>query len=272
MPRTSLKYQRLRSSVGVSSSTLPRWAMSCTRSCVETMAPPPVGTADCANLAGRAAAALIWIKRGRECRRSVEDERAVGELVRVLVARREVGGQEVADRLNAGDDARFEPARGELALHRAADRLPRRRPDPAVDAPVGDDLDAPVGEQQVDEHAGVLLGIPDAQPAEELDRAVARRDAADEIGERQRGLDREAELAVVAALVGGDRLLDRLHRPRRERVAHRPVVGEQVAEDPAHAHLVAPAPGRAATAEPAPATRPAAPARPTAAAAPAPAG
>jgi hypothetical protein len=70
--------------------------------------------------------------------------------------------RQVADRLDAGDDARLEPPGRELAVHRPADRLPRRLADPGMNAAVGDDLDALVGEQQVNEHAGVLFGVPDA--------------------------------------------------------------------------------------------------------------
>ena len=85
-----------------------------------------------------------------------------------------------------------------------------------VDAAVGDDLDVAVGEQQVDEHAVVVLGVPDAQRAEHLERALARRDAAPHARERQRGLDGEAR--------PGPRAASRLRRSRA-RCARAPRAG-----------------------------------------------
>ena len=70
-----------------------------------------------------------------------------------------------------------EAALAKRRLHSRADRLPRRIADDPVNAAVGDDLDVAVGEQQVDEDAAVLLGVPDAQQAEHLERTLARDDA-----------------------------------------------------------------------------------------------
>jgi hypothetical protein len=44
-----------------------------------------------------------------------------------------------------------------------------------MDAAIGDDLDIAISEEQVHEHARVFLGIPHAQEAEYLERALARR-------------------------------------------------------------------------------------------------
>ena len=49
------------------------------------------------------------------------------------------------------------------------------------DAAVGDDLDVAVGHQHVDQHAVVVLGVPDAELAEHLERALARRQAAPQL-------------------------------------------------------------------------------------------
>src|SRR3972149_561112 len=104
-----------------------------------------------------------------------DHHRPVSKLVRIDTAWRKVRCQQVADCAYPCDCALLEAALGELALHRPANRLPRGRSDAGVDAAVGDDLDAPVGEEQGDQDAGVLLGIPHAQPAEELDRGLLWR-------------------------------------------------------------------------------------------------
>src|SRR5256885_9563477 len=54
----------------------------------------------------------------------------------------------------------------ELRFHRAADLLPLR-PGLCVDAAVGDDLHVALREQEVDQHAVVVLGIPDPKLGED---------------------------------------------------------------------------------------------------------
>ncbi len=79
-------------------------------------------------------------------------------------------------RLRAGHP-RSAPSRNAAPM-RCAMRGPFRVVDPRVDAAVRDDLDRVIGQQQVDQHAVVVLGVPDAQLAEQRDRALARRGAA----------------------------------------------------------------------------------------------
>ena len=55
------------------------------------------------------------------------------------------------------------------------DPCPLAPADVPVQAAVGDDLDRVLGEQQVDQHAVVVLGVPDAELAEQRDGALARR-------------------------------------------------------------------------------------------------
>ena len=91
-----------------------------------------------------------------------------------------------------------------------------------VQAAVGDDLDRPLGEQQVDQDAVVALGVPDAELAEQRDRAVARRRIAAQVAERQPGLDDDADLAAVALLARADARLDARQRVLAEHArAHR---------------------------------------------------
>ena len=63
-----------------------------------------------------------------------------------------------------------------------------------VDSAVGDQLDAPVGEQQVDQDPGVVLRVPHSQAPEPGDRAPARPDAVHEVCERKSGLHGKAQL------------------------------------------------------------------------------
>src|SRR2546427_361815 len=61
----------------------------------------------------------------------------------------------------------------ELRFHRAADLLPLR-PGLCVDAAVGDDLHVALREQEVDQHAVVVLGIPDPKLGEDFQGAPTR--------------------------------------------------------------------------------------------------
>src|SRR5581483_3519231 len=137
---------------------------------------------------------------------------------------------------HAEDDALLEASPRELALHLAADRLPRRRADLRVDAAIGDDLDAALCEQQVDQHAAVVLGVPYAQPREPLDRALARREPAQQRGNRERRLDRELDLPRVALLALADRALDGAERRLGEGRADRVVRAEEVPGEAREVH------------------------------------
>jgi hypothetical protein len=78
-----------------------------------------------------------------------------------------------------------------------------------MDAAIGHDLHAPVGEQKIDQHAGVVLGIPDAQPRKVLERALARRATRYQRGEWQAAFEHDAQFAPVALLLLADGALDR---------------------------------------------------------------
>src|SRR6516225_6942809 len=73
------------------------------------------------------------------------------------------------------DRTGLEPAGPKIRLHGAADMLPAARADTGVDAAIGDDLDLAIGEQQIDQDAIVVFGIPDAQMREDIERTLARR-------------------------------------------------------------------------------------------------
>ena len=109
-------------------------------------------------------------------------------------------------------DSLFGPLRkmavAKRRFHRPAHRFPFRRSDLAVDAAVGDDFYIAVGEQQVDEHAGVVLGVPDPHQAEDFERAFARRQRLEHASKRQRRLDDKADLAAMVLLAGRDGRLD----------------------------------------------------------------
>jgi hypothetical protein len=51
-------------------------------------------------------------------------------------------------------------------------------------------------------------GVPHAQAAEALQRALARTDAAQQLAQRQRSLDGEAQLPGVAPFLLADRFFD----------------------------------------------------------------
>src|SRR5690348_18377273 len=121
---------------------------------------------------------------------------------------REVRGEKRADLADAGDDAVDEATVAKRRFHSCTDRLPRTGRHLTVDAAIGDDLDVAIGKQEVNEDAGVLLGVPDAKQTEHLERALARREVPQHAKRRQRAFDGEAYLAAVATLACGNRVLD----------------------------------------------------------------
>src|SRR5690349_11428125 len=145
-----------------------------------------------------------------------DEDRSVGQLVRVVAGRGEVLGEKVGGRANARDRSVAKATLAKVRFHRAADRLPLRLRDARRDAAIGDDLDAAVGKQHVDENPRVLLGIPDAVLREELARAVARCEPAPQLAGRELGLDDEADLPPMALLLLGDFAPDRIERLRRK--------------------------------------------------------
>src|SRR6185437_5002623 len=122
----------------------------------------------------------------------------------------------------------------ERRFHSRTDRAPLARVDQTVDAAIGDDLDVAVGEQDVDQRAGVLLGIPHAQQAEHFERALARGELAQYAQRRQRALCRKAHLAAMRALARRDCMLDVRERRRGERAPDRQVIGDDVPQQTVH--------------------------------------
>ena len=55
-----------------------------------------------------------------------------------------------------------------------ADLLPALSTNMGIDAAIGDDLDILIGEQQIDQNAVVLCGVPDPQMRENIERAPSR--------------------------------------------------------------------------------------------------
>ena len=128
------------------------------------------------------------------------------------------------------------PALKSVSIARA-DLLPARGADLGVDAAVGDDLDVAVGEQEIDQHAVVVRGVPDAQMRENIERALARRLIAKQRRAVERAFDDEADLAGMRGLAGLDRLLDRSQHVRRKIAPHPPVVLEKMPADAPDAHV-----------------------------------
>ena len=83
-------------------------------------------------------------------------------------------GEDIVDRVHAFDGTALEFAGGEALLHLRADGFPFGLADFRRDAAVGEDLDGVVGEQDVDQHAAVVLRVPDAQVREHFVRTFAR--------------------------------------------------------------------------------------------------
>src|SRR6476620_3567124 len=86
-----------------------------------------------------------------------------------------------------------------------------------AESAVGHHLDAALGQQQVDQHAVVVLGVPDLELAEHRDGPLARAGAAPEIAQGQARLDAQADLAGVALRAHALARCQTLQRPRTER-------------------------------------------------------
>ena len=76
--------------------------------------------------------------------------------------------QQAIDFLQGQGQAGFEVAGLEGLAHARQDRVPGRLGHFVVQSPIGDDLDAALGQQQVDQHAVVVFGVPDPQFAEDV--------------------------------------------------------------------------------------------------------
>src|SRR6202007_208494 len=88
---------------------------------------------------------------------------------------RKMRRQLLRHRLDPPDDAAGKIPRFEITLHRLAYPFPAVVAYLGVDAAVGDDLDVTICKQKIDQHAIIMGGIPDAQPRENIQRALPRQ-------------------------------------------------------------------------------------------------
>src|SRR5438874_4595834 len=152
------------------------------------------------------------------------------------------------DRLDPLDGAACKISRSEIALHLGADFFPARGADLGVDAAIGDDLDIAVGQQQVDQHAVVVSGVPDPQLREDIQRALPRGLIPKQRRAVQCAFHDKTDLARMRALTRPDRLLDRTQHLRRKNPPHPPAVLKKMPADAPDIHCL-PAPRRAAAAK-----------------------
>lgn len=117
-----------------------------------------------------------------------------------------------AHAFDVGDRTLAVTALAEIIAHQRAEPLPLRLAHLQMHAAVSDDLDVAVGQQQIDQHAVVVFGVPDAQLGEDFDGALAGGLPVAQRGDRQRGLDGEADLAAMGQFAGIDRALDGMQR------------------------------------------------------------
>src|ERR1700739_2895659 len=150
----------------------------------------------------------------------------------------EVPPEQGADTLDARDRPLAVAPVAVVLLHALAHRLPLTRLDAPRDAAGGDDLDAAIGEQNVDENAVVVCGIPDAELPEQLQRALPRRQAMPQLGQIEGGLDHEANLAAVVSLTVADRLLDGVAHRRAEMPPRAPARREQMTDQTPQLHAL----------------------------------
>src|ERR1700738_3037232 len=121
---------------------------------------------------------------------------------------RKMRGELLSHSLDALCDAGFKLPRPEIALHRLADFLPARAANFCIDAAIGDDLDLAVGQQEIDQHAIVVGGVPDPQMRKNIQRALPRRLILEQRLAIQRAFHHEADLAGMRRLARLDRLFD----------------------------------------------------------------
>ena len=108
--------------------------------------------------------------------------------------------------------------------------------DLGVDTAVGDDLDVAVGEQEIDQDAVVVRGVPDPQMREHIERALAHRLVLEQRRAVERALDDESDLPRMRGLSRFDRLLDAREHVGRKHAPHPPVMCEKMLADPPDGH------------------------------------
>src|SRR5882757_4816418 len=172
--------------------------------------------------------------------RRLDHHRLVRQFVAGMAVGRKVLREFARHGFDAIDHAALEIPGPEISLHHAADGLPALGTDLGIDAAVGDDLDVAVGQQQIDQHAVVVRGVPDAQMRELIQRPLARRLVAEQRRTVQRAFPAETDLAGMRRLAAPDRLLDPGEHGGREYPLDPPMMFEKVPADALDVHVSEP--------------------------------
>src|SRR5690348_105571 len=106
--------------------------------------------------------------------RSLQQHRLIRQLIVAAACARKVTSEQRSYPEDADHRALAKAAGPIVVLHLAAHRVPFRRLDAGCDAPVGDDLDGMIGHEHIDQYTIVVLGVPDAELSEQLQRTRAR--------------------------------------------------------------------------------------------------
>src|SRR5437870_2309981 len=147
--------------------------------------------------------------------------------------------EERPDAQDTNERALAKESIAEVVLHLAAHRLPLSRRDARGDAAVGDDLDHPIRHQHVDQHAVVVLRVPDPEQSEQLQRALPWRQVVPQLGQIERRLDHEANLTLMPGLTLLDSLPDGLANLKREVPPGPPAGRSEVAQQAREFHATA---------------------------------
>src|SRR3990167_5263177 len=142
--------------------------------------------------------------------------------------------------VNALDGTLFVLGTAKRSLHVTAQGLPSARSDPGMDAPICNNFDAPISQQQVNQYTAVVLGVPDAQEREDLDSPLTRGLAFQQRPAIQRAFHHKANFACMTDFGRLDGLLNGFHGLGRKGTADATACVRQVRQDPGefvHPHL-----------------------------------
>ena len=134
------------------------------------------------------------------------------------------------------DHAALEVPCPEIRFHLLADFFPALAADPGVYSTIGHNLEIVVGQQQVDQDAVVVDGVPDPQLRKNIQRPLPRRLVAKQRPAVERAFDHETHLPGMRGLTRLDRLLDLRQRHWRKDTAQPPAVFDQMPADAPDAH------------------------------------
>jgi|GEM_PF-1783949 len=115
-------------------------------------------------------------------------------------------------------------------FHFPANRFPTLRTNPPMDAAIRDDLDIAVGKQQINQHAIIVLGIPNIQCGKHLQGALSGGQAAQQRTRVEGVLDRKSNLPAMTDFGLRNGPFDSRHRGRRERSRNPPLRRQEVAK------------------------------------------